>query len=117
MQRIKKFEELVEENEEQGNNSPFVLPYPTLAKTIQFQKAKIEALAAELDRMSNIVKVKESQIEEIESKGKSISEESKKYVNQITQLNEKLEVTRKQLAEVNHKFETQNRELVNIKKV
>ena len=61
--------------------------------------------------------MKDSQIAEIESKGKNISEESKKYVNQITTLNEKLEVTKKQLTEQTSKHESQEKELITIRKV
>ena len=86
-------------------------------KIIKFQRAKIENLQAEIEKLINTIQLKDSQITEIESKGKNISEESKKYVNQITTLNEKLEITKKQLTEQTSKHESQEKELITIRKV
>ena len=67
--------------------------------------------------MANTVRLKESYIEELESKGKNISEESKKYVLQITSLTDKLENAKKELAQVGHKSQTKEKEIQNLKKV
>jgi len=66
--------------------------------------------------MMNTIQLKDSQIAEIESKGKSISEESKKYVNQINSLNDKLEVSKKQFIEQSQKYEAQEKELLSLRK-
>ncbi len=81
------------------------------------QKAKIETLVAELEKLVHTVKLKESYIEELESKGKNISEESKKYVTQITTLTEKLETAKKEVAQATHKIQLKDKEVQNLKKV
>jgi len=103
IQRIKQFDQLKEENEENE-------------RTIQIQKAKIETLVAEVEKMAHNLRLKESYIEELESKGKNISEESKKYVNQVTSLMEKLEDTKKELSQQTQKLQLKDKEIQNLKK-
>jgi len=67
--------------------------------------------------MANTINLKESYIEELESKGKNISEESKKYVSQITSLTEKLEAAKKELAQSSQKTQVKDKEIQNLKKV
>lgn len=81
------------------------------------QRAKIEAFEVELEKLANTLRLKESYIEELESKGKNISEESKKYVNQITSLTEKLESAKKELGQATQKVTLKDKEIANLKKV
>lgn len=81
------------------------------------QRAKIEAFEVELEKLANTLRLKESYIEELESKGKNISEESKKYVNQITSLTDKLESAKKELGQTTQKLTLKDKEIANLKKV
>jgi len=71
---------------------------------------------AEVEKMAHNLRLKESYIEELESKGKNISEESKKYVNQVTSLMEKLEDTKKELSQQTQKLQLKDKEIQNLKK-
>ncbi len=71
---------------------------------------------AEVEKMAHNLRLKESYIEELESKGKNISEESKKYVNQVTSLMEKLEDTKNELSQQSQKHQLKDKEIQNLKK-
>eukprot|EP00357_Protocruzia_adherens_P028564 CAMPEP_0115012318 /NCGR_PEP_ID=MMETSP0216-20121206/24650_1 /TAXON_ID=223996 /ORGANISM="Protocruzia adherens, Strain Boccale" /LENGTH=360 /DNA_ID=CAMNT_0002381321 /DNA_START=1 /DNA_END=1083 /DNA_ORIENTATION=- len=80
--------------------------------TIAFQRARIEALQTELENSISNLNAQELELNEFRSKGKSLSEDSKKYGAQISTLNSNLEKMKKQNADLNDKLQRTERELI-----
>ena len=74
-------------------------------RTIALQKAKIETLELELQNSISNMNTKDLQISELESKDKSLSDQSKKYTTQINQLNLSIQKLKKQNEDYYNKIE------------
>ena len=61
--------------------------------------------------------MKETLISEMQSKGKNISDQTKRYLAQIDQLNEKLNQTKKKTEEVTEKYRALDKENKGLQKV
>ena len=89
---VKKYQEVVERCNE-------------YERTIALQRAKIETLEVELQNSISNMNAKDLQISELESKDKSLSDQSKKYTVQINQLNVSLQRLKQQNEEYFKKIE------------
>jgi len=74
-------------------------------RTIALQKAKIATLEVELQNAISNMNAKDLQISELESKDKSLSDQSKKYTMQINQLNASIQKLKQQNEEYYNKIE------------
>lgn len=83
-------------------------------KIIASQKDQIANLEAELNKIANKVREKDSLIAKMHDKGKVISEESKRFVKEITILNEKIEGFRKEKDIASEKNENFKQEIAKI---
>jgi len=75
------------------------------------QKEEIMALEVELTDFMKKIREKEGIINKMQEKGKGISEDSKKFIKEITIFNEKIEAVRREKEEVSGKFEGFKQEL------
>ncbi len=89
---VKRYQEVTERCEE-------------YSRTIALQKAKIETLELELQNAISNVNAKDLQINEMESKDKSLSDQGKKYTAQINQLNVTMQKLKQQNTEYFSKIE------------
>ncbi|CAD8166982.1 unnamed protein product [Paramecium octaurelia] len=85
-------------------------------KILRMQSLKADALKQELDNILQQNKMKENLIQEIEQKGKNISDQTKKYNAQIVSLNEKYEQFRQKLLETQQKTKALEKENLAITK-
>eukprot|EP00826_Nyctotherus_ovalis_P043302 TRINITY_DN4544_c0_g2_i2.p3 TRINITY_DN4544_c0_g2~~TRINITY_DN4544_c0_g2_i2.p3 ORF type:complete len:207 (+),score=74.19 TRINITY_DN4544_c0_g2_i2:1543-2163(+) len=74
-------------------------------RTIALQKAKIATLEVELQNAISNMNAKDLQISELESKDKSLSDQSKKYTTQINQLNVSIQKLKQQNEDYYNKIE------------
>ena len=84
-------------------------------RTIALQKAKIETLELELQNSISNLNAKDLQINELESKDKSLSDQSKKYNTQINQLNVSMQKLKQQNTEYLDKIEGLEKELAQLR--
>lgn len=75
------------------------------------QKTKLEALKIELESETSTLISKETQVSELENKGKNITEETKKYLSQMNNLNQKLENLKEIIKEQNNSAKENEKEL------
>lgn len=81
------------------------------------QKIKLEAYKIEIESAASIFQTKENQVSELENKGKSIIEETKKYQNQLNNLNTKYESLKEAIKEGNKLSKEQEKQLLISKNV
>lgn len=81
------------------------------------QKIKIEGLRIEIESASSALQTKESQVSELENKGKNISEDSKKYQMQLNNLSAKYDNIRESIKELNKLSKESEKELAISKNV
>lgn len=98
IQRIREYGDLLAENEKQE------------LKIIE-QEQMIGTLKNKLEMVEDRLTTRENQLLELESKGKNLSEDSKKYLNQINGLTDKLESARKTASEAQDKLKKAEKEL------
>lgn len=75
------------------------------------RKEEIGVLDQQLTAITSQIREKDIIIEKMQDKGKGISEESKKFIKEITILNEKIENLRREKDTITSKLETQKMEL------
>lgn len=81
---------------------------------ISKQKEQIKDLETELNNIALRIREKDGMIMKMQEKGKGISEESKKFVKEITIFNEKIEGVRKEKDELTERFDGMKQELERI---
>ena len=81
------------------------------------QKIKIEGLKIEIESASSFLQTKESQVSELENKGKNISDDSKKYQMQLNNLSAKYDNIRESIKELNKFSKESEKELAISKNV
>ena len=82
------------------------------------QKIKIEGLKIEIESASSALQTKESQVSELENKGRNISDDSKKYQMQLNNLSAKYDNIRESIKELNKVSKEGEKELavsINVK--
>ena len=81
------------------------------------QKIKIEGLKIEIESASSALQTKESQVSELENKGRNISDDSKKYQMQLNNLSAKYDNIRESIKELNKVSKEGEKELAVSKNV
>lgn len=81
------------------------------------QKIKIEGLKIEIESASSVLQTKESQVSELENKGRNISDDSKKYQLQLNNLSAKYDNIRESIKDLNKLSKEGEKELAISKNV
>ena len=75
------------------------------------QKIKTVGLKIEIESAASALQTKENQVFELENKGKNITDETKKYINQLNNLNLKYDNIKENIKELNKSCKEQEKEL------
>lgn len=88
-----------------------------IEKIARIQKARIEGLKIEIEtETSNLIST-ETQLSELENKGKNISDEIKKYQTQLNNLNTKYDNLKENIKDLNKVSKESEKELFAMKNV